>query len=127
MGAVGPPSTIGMPGRKAGWIITGALLLLPSASASAQSYQHPKVLTKVAQIRSLTAEQARQELPIHLQGVITYRSPEYFVTFFQDETAGIFIATGPSDSQVTTGSRVAVEGTTERVNSGNVDVVFPDR
>ena len=109
---VGLRSTIGWHRWKVTGIVPAILLLLPTASAPAQSHPTPKVLTKVAQVRALTAEQARQNLPIHLEGVITYRSPEYLVTFFQDETAGIFVATGPSDSQVTTGSQVVVEGIT---------------
>jgi PAS domain-containing protein len=66
----------------------------------------------VAQVRALTLEQARQKYPIHLKGVITYRAPEYRVTFFQDETAGIYVWIEQSDLQITAGSLVEVDGNT---------------
>jgi signal transduction histidine kinase/CheY-like chemotaxis protein len=80
-------------------------------SAEPQGDDHV-VLTKVAQIRELTAVQAKNKYPIHLKGVITYRAQAYQVTFFQDETAGIFIWIQQSDLQIETGSLVVVDGNT---------------
>jgi signal transduction histidine kinase/DNA-binding response OmpR family regulator len=87
-----------------------ALVFAPDA----RSYPpgQPHLLTTVAQVRALTLEQARQRYPIHLKGVITYRAPEYQVTFFQDETAGIFVWIEQSDLQITVGSLVEVDGNT---------------
>ncbi|MEI9974450.1 MAG: hypothetical protein WDO73_21860 [Ignavibacteriota bacterium] len=50
-----------------------------------------RTLTKVSQIRALSAPEAGQKYPIRLKGVITYAAPEYHVTFFQDDTAGIYL------------------------------------
>src|SRR5207244_4510782 len=47
-----------------------------------------------------------------LQGVVTYRAPEYGVAFFQDESAGIFIFIPGPDSEITAGARVEVDGNT---------------
>jgi hypothetical protein len=47
-----------------------------------------------------------------LHGVITYRAPDYLVTFFQDETAGIFVFIQQSASGITAGTRVEVDGNT---------------
>jgi signal transduction histidine kinase/DNA-binding response OmpR family regulator len=69
-------------------------------------------LTKVAQIRSLSAAEAKRKRPIRLEGVITYTAPEYRVTFFQDDSAGIFLFIGQSDSPPAAGSLVSVEGNT---------------
>jgi hypothetical protein len=44
--------------------------------------------------------------------VITYCAPEYQVTFFQDETAGIFVWMEQPDLKVTVGSLVEVDGNT---------------
>src|SRR5450432_4038669 len=90
-----------------------ALLALASA-ASAASYLpgRPHLLTTVAQIRALSAAQAGQRYPIHLRGVITYHAPEYQVTFFQDETGGIFVWIEQSGLQITVGSLVEVDGNT---------------
>jgi signal transduction histidine kinase/CheY-like chemotaxis protein len=86
------------------------LAFVPSAASYPQEPLH--LLTTVAQVRALTLEQARQKYPIHLKGVITYRAPEYQVTFFQDETAGIFVWIEQSDLQITVGSLVEVDGNT---------------
>src|SRR5450432_4532976 len=93
-----------------------ALLALLAFASAASAASHlpgqPHLLTTVAQIRALSAEQAGQRYPIHLRGVITYRAPEYQVTFFQDETAGIFVFIEQSDLQITVGSLVEVDGNT---------------
>jgi signal transduction histidine kinase/PleD family two-component response regulator len=92
------------------------LAALASASSAASAASDPPgqahLLTNVAQVRALTLEQARQKYPIHLKGVITYRAPEYKVTFFQDETAGIFVWIEQSDLQISVGSLVEVDGNT---------------
>ena len=72
----------------------------------------PVVLTNVAQIRSLTADQAKRKSPIRLAGIITYHAPEYAVTFFQDETAGIFVWPEHSDAEIRVGSFVEISGNT---------------
>ena len=80
----------------------------PSIVSAAET----RVLTKVAQIRALTAAEAAKRHPIHLEGVITYRAPEYLVTFFQDDTGGIFVWIQQSDADISTGSQVEVVGNT---------------
>src|SRR5580704_10523962 len=71
----------------------------------------PRTLTKVSQIRALSAAQAGQKYAIRLKGVITYAASEYRVTFFQDDTAGIYLF-GEFDSQLAAGSLVEVDGNT---------------
>jgi PAS domain S-box-containing protein len=102
------------PTRSVGGIpILAALASLASTASAAPSPPgQPHLLTTVAQVRALTLEQARQRYPIHLKGVITYRAPEYQVTFFQDETAGIFVWIQQSDLQISVGSLVEVDGNT---------------
>jgi len=85
-----------------------AVLFLVASSASASH----AVLVKVSQIRMLSPDQAKRKLPIRLFGVITYHAPEYGVTFFQDETAGIFVWPEQADTQLATGSLVRIEGNT---------------
>ena len=94
------------------------LMLLTAHTTEAQKLPLSKrrgsdsVLTKAAQIRGLTADQAKRKLPIRLSGVITYHAPEYGVTFFQDETSGIFVWPENSDPRLAVGSRVRIEGNT---------------
>ena len=104
------------PIRRATTRSVGGLSILAALASATSAAQHPPdqahLLTTVAQVRALTLAQARQRYPIHLKGVITYRAPEYQVTFFQDETAGIFVWIEQSDLQITVGSLVEVDGNT---------------
>src|ERR1017187_6314265 len=94
----------------------GGILILAGlaaiASAESDPPNPPHFLRTVAQVLALTLEQATQKYPIHLKGVITYRSPEYQVTFFQDATAGIYVFDQQSDLHITAGSLVEVDGNT---------------
>ena len=73
--------------RRTAWAAAAIITLAaPAASAWSQPARADSVpiLTKVAQIRALSAAEAKRKYPIRLNGVITYISPEYRVTFFQD-------------------------------------------
>jgi PAS domain S-box-containing protein len=97
------------------WYVCTLLILvrLPAPGwAHGSGPDKQRVLTTVAQIRALSAAQAREKLPIHLTGVITYRAPDYQVTFFQDATAGIFVWVEQQDLAITAGSLVEVNGNT---------------
>jgi signal transduction histidine kinase/DNA-binding response OmpR family regulator len=83
-----------------------------TAVASGAASRGPRLLTRVSEIRALSLDQAKQKYPIHLRGVVTYRAPEYRVTFLQDQTAGIFVFIQQPESQVKVGSLVQVDGIT---------------
>ena len=86
--------------------------ILLSLSAAAQSPKDSlRVLTNVSEIRALSTVEAARKYSIRLTGVITYVSPEYRVTFFQDDTAGIYLF-GVFDSKLAAGNRVQVDGNT---------------
>ncbi len=51
----------------------------------------PKVLNRVAQIRSLTAEVAARGLPVRLRAVVTFSDPSSRDLFVQDSTGGIYV------------------------------------
>ncbi|HEX3745416.1 MAG TPA: response regulator [Bryobacteraceae bacterium] len=86
-------------------------LLLSSAGSAHPAKDNSRPLTKVSQIRALSAEAAGRKLPIHLKGVITYAAPQYHVTFFADDTDGIYLF-GQFDPKVTAGNLVEVDGNT---------------
>src|ERR1700693_3442219 len=93
-------------------ILAALAALVCAPTAASYPPDQPHLLTTVAQVRALTLEQAGQRRPIHLKGVITYRAPEYQVTFFQDASAGIFVWIEQSDLQIAVGSLVEVDGNT---------------
>jgi signal transduction histidine kinase len=70
-------------------------------------------LRTVAAIRGLSVEQSRQNLPVHLRGVVTFFDESLFSRFIQDETAGIYLQfpanVGPP--QLAAGQVVEVTGT----------------
>jgi PAS domain S-box-containing protein len=85
------------------------LLIAPSFVQAATEDKLP-VLTRAAHVRKLTAAEAKLGYPVELRGVITCRLPALELTFFQDETGGIYI-----DSQhlsARTGDLVEVRGRT---------------
>jgi signal transduction histidine kinase/DNA-binding response OmpR family regulator len=86
-------------------------ILLSSGGKAQPPKDSPRVLTKVSQIRALSEAEAGQKYAIRLKGVITFAAPEYRVTFFQDDTAGIYLF-GEFDSQIAAGSLAQVDGNT---------------
>ena len=55
-----------------------------------------KLLTNVAQVRSLGFEEASARPPFKLRGVVTYVHPGSYMLFVQQESRGIYVATGPA-------------------------------
>src|ERR1700693_1043122 len=101
--------------RKTIWAVLAlAVPVLMRASAQGQTLpnESSRTLTKVTQIRALSESEAKLKYHIRLEGVITYISPEYRVTFFQDDSAGIYLFLQEFDPQLEAGSLVSVEGNT---------------
>jgi signal transduction histidine kinase len=48
-------------------------------------------LSTVAAIRRLSVDQTRQNIPVHLHGVVTFFDERVYSRFIQDETAGIYL------------------------------------
>lgn len=53
-------------------------------------------LRTAAAVRGLTADQAQQQMPIHLRGVVTFFDDSLFSRFIQDDTAGIYLRFPPN-------------------------------
>ncbi len=87
------------------------LVMMPSAFLAKSQGTLP-VLTQVAQIRKLTADQARLGYPVRLRGVITYNIPEWGTTFLQDSTAGIYVDTTDVPNKLRPGNLVEIHGVT---------------
>ena len=72
------------------------------------------VLTRVAQIRRLSPQEASRGYPVHLSGCITYCDVPGYQHFIQDDTAGIYFdaARIENATRLRSGQRVEVEGFT---------------
>jgi len=79
-----------------------------------------RVLTTVAQIRALSADEVKRGLPVELHGVLTYYQPAEGQIFFQDETGGIYIVPPPKYRNLHVGDAVIARGTTVPSFSTNV-------
>jgi signal transduction histidine kinase len=64
----------------------------PNALAPAVDRSLPE-LTKIAQIRNLSASEAARGYPVKVRGVITYADGEHVNLFVQDGSGGIFVDT----------------------------------
>jgi signal transduction histidine kinase/CheY-like chemotaxis protein len=84
----------------------------PAGSAAAVRRRGP--LTRAADIRGLQPEDARLEMPVALDGVITYHDVATQTMFFQDASAGIYVMTHQlaKDVEVRAGDHVLLWGVT---------------
>jgi len=87
------------------------LLMLAPPSASPAGKQLP-LLMDARQVNELTAEQAKQEYPVLLHGVITYADVKLGHAFIQDSTAASFVYWNPTgtDPALEVGSKVSLRG-----------------
>ena len=78
----------------------------------AQRHGHLPLLSTVAEVHRLNAEQAKLGYPVHLSGVVTYYDAPGKFLFFQDATAGVFIFPPKQDVQLKAGQRIELDGLT---------------
>jgi PAS domain S-box-containing protein len=72
----------------------------------------PAELTEVSEIRKLRREQAAQQIPVRLRGVITYADPEWRNGFIQDRGSAIYVDLDPSQKNIQSGQWVELTGHT---------------
>ncbi len=73
--------------------------------------QTNRELTSIAEVRALTPDQAQQNVPVHLNGVVTFFSKDLYSYFVEDTTAGIYLYfTNVSPAHFEQGQRVEVVG-----------------
>ena len=80
-------------GRKA---LDEAVILGPENPREGSVLSAPgrrRTLTRAAEVRGLQPDEARLNLPVALDGVITYYNAPGLTMFFQDESAGIYVMT----------------------------------
>jgi PAS domain S-box-containing protein len=49
------------------------------------------LLTKIQQVRSLSAKEAKRGYPVRIKGVITFHNPQLSMTFIQDDSDAIYL------------------------------------
>ena len=84
------------------------------------------LLTKVLQIRSLSAAQAAWQYPVQFRGVVTLYLPQQGAKFYvQDDTSGIYIRPKPNTPELKPGDLVEITGLTDP--GGFAPIVVPTR
>jgi signal transduction histidine kinase len=96
------------------WMVPAVFFALTIFADGAQTNQE---LNSVAEVRALTPEQAQKNLPVHLDGVVTFVSKDIYSCFVADASTGIFVAipTVPQDlwpTNLEPGQTIEIMGTT---------------
>ena len=99
--------------RLCGFRLLAAALLFSAATVSLNALP---VLHQVAEIRKLTAAEARQAFPVSLHGVVTYFDNLGPDLFFQDESGGIWIKWTEGQAKPQKGQTIQLEGVTAQVD-----------
>lgn len=101
-------------------------VLKPGPSASIPIRRHlPLQLESVHEVESLSNAQARQALPVELEGVVTYSDPEWGLLFIKDSTGSIYINVHGTSALYPSGTSVLVDGITGAGDTKPV-VVHPE-
>jgi len=103
--------------RRAFSLSVALLALDPTRSAAAVSESRLPLLTTAQQVRQLTPEEAQRGYPVKLSGVITFHHGPWYLTYVQDDTAGIYVAAdvaGFPSLGLAAGQRVEIEGISVR-------------
>lgn len=72
-------------------------------------------LTTAQQVRELSPEVAEKNLPVRIQGVVTYYDRCLLNLFFQDSSAGVFVLVARNiNTNITAGQEIEVEGVSDK-------------
>jgi len=87
------------------FLMVGGVVSSPAAESP------DRVLTTVAAVRGLSTQEAEQQIPVKLRGVVTFYDEALFSRFLQDETAGIYLMELTNSPALSPGQLVEVTGT----------------
>ncbi len=89
-----------------------ALIAVFSAPA-ARGQTSGRQLNTVAEVRALSVEETKEQIPVKLRGVVTFFDEQLYSHFIQDETAGIYVRfpTNVAPAQLDPGQLVEITGT----------------
>lgn len=94
----------------------GAIPLLALLAASQLSAGPPHAeIHSIAELLSLTNEEASRQFPVHLRGIVTVNSPARYESFVQEGKLGVYVANSPDDPlQASEGDLVDIIGVSKR-------------
>ncbi len=98
--------------NSAGFVLLVVLLGFSSTHSGQAAETTGRILTTVAEVRSLSAVEAAKHHPVKLKGVVTFYDETLFSRFIQDSTAGIYLRELANMPALQPGQMIEVEGTT---------------
>ena len=98
--------------------MAGALCWPATITAQVETYSFPTdikgehVISTIGEVRELNPDQAAQQLPVRIEGVITFCDDNWKSAFIYDESGGIFFKAGCSEFGIDAGDQVLLRGVT---------------
>lgn len=87
----------------------------------ARAQNDRRVLRTIREVTELTNIEARNALPVQIEGVVTYSDPEWGLLFIEEGSAAIYVNVHGTNTSYAPGTRVRVEAVT---GAGDVDTVL---
>jgi signal transduction histidine kinase len=95
------------------WVCTGALLL--------QAKEAGSITTSAAEVAAVSVENAKQHLPVHLNGVVTFTWHQGTSEFtIQDDSGAVWVSPVALPPNFVVGSRIELDGRTEASAIGTI-------
>ncbi len=91
-------------------IINAIFLRIKALAIESKEESGLPTLTKIRQIRHLTAQEAGRGYSVRIKGSITYHNPQLSMTFIQDETDAIYLQSLDTALALDLGKKYEVEG-----------------
>ena len=89
-------------------LILFAAAMLTSRTGNTAPAQALPLLTSARQVRELSPAEAGRGYPVRLRGVLTFHEPNWYLSFIQDESGGVYI--NNPDLSLRAGMEVELEG-----------------
>ena len=94
-------------------LILDRALVREAESANKVKTDNQTVLRSVSALRLLSREEAAQELPVQISGVVTYYDPVWRVLFIHDVVHGVYVDDKKQSRSLRLGDSVTIEGVSD--------------
>ena len=101
-------------------LILGILLILGLFVAPVRAATvRDKPLSTAIAVKQLSGAELTRDIPVRIEGVVTYYDPDSYLFFVQDSTAGIYVR-GGFDQNFRVGDLLRVEGIAKKGRLSNI-------
>ena len=99
-------------------VLLGALCWPVTIWAQVDTFSFPlnlqgeNMISSTSAVRELNPNKAAHQLPVRIEGIITFCDDNWVSSFIHDESGGIFVKTGCSEFGIEAGDQVVLRGVT---------------